>query len=252
MPDIKIKVRNLKIMFENTPVIDDITFDIYTNTILAIIGPAKSGKTTFLRSLNRLNDLEPKITTQGKIFIDDIDIYKNNIELSQLRRKVGMLFAVPLALPGTVYDNIVLGPKLRGIKKKGVLNEVVEKALKDAFLWDEVKDRLQDSVSNLSGGQQQRLCLARTLALQPEILLLDEPCSGLDPISTYKIEEALQQIKTNCTIILVTNNVKQAARVSNRTAFFYLGKLIEYNFTTTIFTNPSNKKTEDYILGRFG
>lgn len=246
----KIQIKNFTFEYAGAKALDNLTFDIYENTILSIIGPAKSGKTTFLRCLNRLNDLNTDSTATGSIFLDDKDIY--SCDVSWLRKRMGMVFAVPVPLPGTIYNNIALGPRLHGIKSADKLDKIIEKSLKSVVLWDEVKDRLDDQVINLSGGQQQRLCLARVLALEPEVILLDEPCSGLDPISTAKIEEALQILKKDHTIVLVTNNVNQAARASDLTIFFYMGKLIEYDKTTEIFTNPKNKQTEDYIQGKFG
>ncbi|MCB4791039.1 MAG: phosphate ABC transporter ATP-binding protein [Elusimicrobia bacterium] len=249
---VKIRVSNFSFKYGDVNALDNLTFDTYENTILSIIGPAKSGKTTFLRCLNRLNDLNLTSTITGEIFLDDKSIYSNDMNVSLLRKKMGMVFAVPVPLPGSIYNNMALGPRLHGITNKEDLDGIIEKSLKSSVLWEEVKDRLDENVTNLSGGQQQRLCLARVLALEPEVILLDEPCSGLDPISTAKIEEALQELKNNHTVILVTNNVNQAARASDLTIFFYLGKIIEYNKTSEIFTKPKNKQTEDYLQGKFG
>ncbi|MFH1369475.1 MAG: phosphate ABC transporter ATP-binding protein [Elusimicrobiota bacterium] len=248
----KIQVKDFTFKYSGITALNNLTFDIYKNKILSIIGPAKSGKTTFLRCLNRLNDLNIGGNVEGEILLDGKDIYSRDMDVSNLRKKMGMVFAVPVPLPGTIRNNVALGPKLHGIESQAKLDELIEKSLRSAVLWDEVKDRLDEQVRNLSGGQQQRLCLARVLALEPEVILLDEPCSGLDPISTAKIEEALGVLKNNHTVILVTNNVNQAARASDLTMFFFMGKLVEYNKTTEIFTNPKNKQTEDYIQGKFG
>jgi phosphate transport system ATP-binding protein len=249
---IKIKVRDLDVWLSEEHVLKSISLDIYKNEILAIIGPAKSGKTTFLRTLNRMIDLGQDVQVEGRVLLDGIDVYKDRVDIAELRRRLGMVFAMPTPLPGTVYQNIAFGPKLTGRKSRKELDRIVERGLKLAYLWDEVKDRLHSSVFTLSGGQQQRLCLARTLAQEPEVILLDEPCAGLDPISTGKIEEALQVLKKDYTIILVTNNVKQAARASDRTAFFLMGKLEEIATTEEIFTRPKSPKTYEYISGRFG
>jgi phosphate transport system ATP-binding protein len=248
----KIQVKNFTFKYSGITALDNLNFDIFENNILSIIGPAKSGKTSFLRCLNRLNDLNTNSQAQGEILLDGRDIYAKDTDVSWLRKKMGMVFAVPVPLPGSIYNNIALGPRLHGINSAVKLDELVEKTLRAVVLWEEVKDRLDEQVSNLSGGQQQRLCLARVLALEPDVILLDEPCSGLDPISTAKIEEALGILKKDHTIVLVTNNVNQAARASDLTIFFYMGKLIEYNKTPEIFTNPKNKQTEDYIQGKFG
>ncbi|MEW6620819.1 MAG: phosphate ABC transporter ATP-binding protein PstB [bacterium] len=248
----KIIVKDLNLYFGSFCALKSINLEIRANEILAIIGPAKSGKTTFLRSLNRLNDLIHNVKVEGEVHLDGKNIYKEDISLSWLRRKVGMVFALPVPLPGSIFENITYGPKLAGVTSKETLAYLVEKSLNAAFLWDEVKDRLHTSALKLSGGQQQRLCIARTLALEPEVILLDEPCSGLDPISTAKIEEALHKLKKEYTIVLVTNNTKQAARVSDNTAFFLMGNLVEYGLTDHIFTVPQDKRTEDYISGRFG
>jgi len=248
----KISVKNLNVFFGADHALKNITFDVLENKILAAIGPAGSGKTTFLRSLNRLNELAPEMKYSGEILLDGKNIYDPDIDTAVLRRRIGIIFALPLPLPMTISENLTYGPILAGIKKKSELEELIEKSLKAAFLWDEVKDRLNDPAMRLSGGQQQRLCIARTLALKPEVILMDEPCSGLDPISTAKIEEAMMVLKKDYTIIIVTNNTKQAARVGDNTAFFLLGELIEYNETGKIFTNPSDKRTEEYISGKFG
>lgn len=252
MVDIRVSVKNLKVYFEkDKPVLNNINLDIYKNEILGIIGPASSGKTTFLRTLNRLNDIHPKFKFEGQVLLDNEDIYsKKNV--GGLRKKVGMVFAMPNPLPISIYDNIAYGPRMAGIQDRKKLNELVEQSLKASYLFDEVKDRLHKPALDLSGGQQQRLCIARTLANEPEVILFDEPCSGLDPISTAKVEDAMIKLKEKYTLVLVTNNTKQAARVCDRTAFFLMGELIETGNTATIFTVPSDKRTEDYITGRFG
>lgn len=247
----KISIQDLTVNFEGRPLIDDITLDLAANRILGIIGPASSGKTTFLRALNRMNELTPGFTVAGRVLLDGQDIYHPEYDVVALRRKVGMVFALPVPLPLSIYENVVYGPKLSG-RYRNNLDQLVEESLKAAFLWDEVKDRLHSSALRLSGGQQQRLCLARTLALGPEVVLLDEPCSGLDPISTAKIEEALTLLKARYTIVLVTNNTKQAARVADDTAFFLLGRLVEHGPTERLFTAPRDQRTGDYITGRFG
>ncbi len=249
--DTKISINDLTVNHQGLPLLDDVNLELPANRILGVIGPASSGKTTFLRALNRMNELQPGFTVAGKILLDGRDIYAPDYNPATLRKKVGMVFALPVALPMSIFDNVVYGPRLSGVKS-GRLDQLVEQCLKAAFLWDEVKDRLHSSALRLSGGQQQRLCLARTLALKPEVILLDEPCSGLDPISTAKIEEALTILKTDYTIILVTNNTKQAARVADETAFFLMGRLVEHGPTQTLFTAPRDQRTGDYITGRFG
>ncbi len=250
--NIKFHIEKLNFYFNKIQALKEINIDIQSNKILGIIGPASSGKTTFLRALNRMNDLEYGSEMDGIILLDDKNIYEADYNVVELRRRVGMVFAMPVPLPMSIYENIVYGPKISGNNDKKHLGELTEKSLKAAYLWDEVKDRLKTSAMRLSGGQQQRLCLARVLAMEPDVILLDEPCSGLDPISTAKIEDALAELKKEYTIILVTNNTKQAARVSDYTAFFLMGELIEYGKTGQIFTAPSNLKTSEYITGRFG
>jgi phosphate transport system ATP-binding protein len=249
---IKIKTLDLNIWFGRVRAIKSLDIEVYKNEILSIIGPANSGKTSFLRALNRLIDLNPSSRVSGAVLIDGVDVYKNGVDTGMLRKKVGMVFALPIPLPLSVFENVAYGPRRHGIKNKGRLMEIAERCLKSAYLWDEVKDRLHDPAMKLSGGQQQRLCIARTLAVEPEVLLFDEPCSGLDPISTAKVEEAMVELKKKYTIILVTNNTKQAARVGDRTAFFLMGELIEIGATERIFTSPSDERTEGYISGRFG
>lgn len=248
----KVRIKNLKVAFGGQLVIKGVSFEIKKNAITGFMGPAGSGKTTLISVLNRMIDFEDNVTIDGEVFIDDLNILSNEVEPVSLRRRVGTVFAVPLPLPRSIFENVAFGPKLKGIKNKSILYNIVEDCLRKAFLWDEVKDRLHTSALKLSGGQQQRLCLARTLALRPEIILLDEPCSGLDPISTAKIEEALNELKKEYTIVLVSNNTKQIARATDYTAFFYLGEIIEFGTTEKIFTNPSQKKTEEYIQGKFG
>lgn len=249
--EIKIKVNDLGVWFGTVCSLQSINLAIYKNEILGIIGPANSGKSTFLRCLNRFNDLSQKFKMKGKIYIDQTDIYADK-SAGLLRKRVGMVFALPIVLPLSIYENVVYGPRRHGIKEKKRLDETVETTLREAYLWDEVKDRLQTSGMKLSGGQQQRLCLARTLAVEPEIILYDEPCSGLDPISTAKIEEAMFKFREKYTQVLVTNNTKQAARVSDRTAFFLMGSLVEIDRTEKMFTSPIDTRTNDYISGRFG
>jgi phosphate transport system ATP-binding protein len=248
---IKFEVKDLNIFYDRTAVIKNLSLQVHKNEILGIIGPANSGKTSFLKTLNRLNDLLPYFRAEGTITLDGQDIFKQ-LDVQLLRKRVGIVFALPLPLPMTIYENIVYGPKMHGLKNKALLEEIVEKSLKAAALWDEVKDRLNKPAHKLSGGQQQRLCIARTLAVEPEVILYDEPCSGLDPISTAKVEQAMQELKSQYTQILVTNNVKQAARVSDRTAFFLMGEMVEIGETSQIFTTPRDKRTEDYLTGRFG
>ncbi len=248
----KIRVENLKLFFKDEPVLKGLSFYIKENCITGFMGPAGSGKSTLISVINRMIDFEDDVKVEGKVFIDDENILTDDVEPVSLRRRVGTVFAVPLPLPRSIFENVAYGPRLKGIRNSQVLSNIVEDSLRKAVLWDEVKDRLHTSALKLSGGQQQRLCLARTLALKPEIILLDEPCSGLDPISTAKIEEALNELKKEYTIILVSNNTKQIARATDFAAFFYLGELIEFGETENIFTNTKNKKTEDYIQGKFG
>ncbi len=248
----KFHIKDLDLFFKEEKVLKQINFEIPANKILGIIGPSGSGKTTFLRALNRMNDLEDGTRIEGEILLDEEDIYKPDYDVVALRKKVGMVFAMPVPLPMSIYENVVYGVRLSGVNDSKLLDELVEKSLTASYLWDEVKDRLKTSGMRLSGGQQQRLCLARVLAMEPEVILLDEPCSGLDPISTAKIEDALTVLKKDYTIILVTNNTKQAARVADNTAFFLMGELIEIGSTGQIFTTPNRIETNDYITGRFG
>ena len=225
---------------------------MYKNKVVAFIGPSGCGKSTFLRTLNRMNDLIEGVRITGEVIIEGQDIYAPGTDVVDLRKRVGMVFQRPNPFPMSIYDNIAYGPRIHGQKQKAVLDELVEKSLRGAALWDEVKDRLQTSAMGLSGGQQQRLCIARLLAVEPEILLMDEPCSALDPISTMKIEELLVELKEKYSIVMVTHNMQQAARSSDYTAFFLMGEMVECQPTGTMFTRPSNQKTEDYITGRFG
>ena len=250
MVNTKISIRNLSVVYENLHVLKNINLEIRANEILGIIGPANSGKTTLLRTLNRLNDGNPFFRQEGEILLDGKSIHR--ISADSLRKKIGMIFALPAPLPLSIFDNITYGPQLHGLKKRIELEGIVEKTLRSAFLWEEVKDRLDLPAMKLSGGQQQRLCIARALAVEPDVILYDEPCSGLDPISTAKVEEAMKQLQSQYTQILVTNNTKQAARVSDRTAFFLMGELVEIDQTQRIFTVPADRRTEDYVSGRFG
>jgi phosphate transport system ATP-binding protein len=246
-----LRVHKLRVSRNKTPVLKDLSLAVRHGEILSIIGPAGAGKSTFLRSLNRLNDLDPDWETHGEVWLGDQEVYAADVSAALLRQRIGMVFSVPNVLPMSIFRNVGLGPFLAGLPKKEFAARV-ETALRDAYLWDEVKDRLDEPGLNLSGGQQQRLCLARALALRPDVLLLDEPCSGLDPISTAKIEEALQTLKKDMAVILVTNNVKQASRASDRTAFFLFGEMVELGETAALFTAPKDARTADYITGRFG
>jgi phosphate transport system ATP-binding protein len=248
--NIKFELHDLNIWFDRTQAIKDVSMEVRANEILSVIGPSNSGKTTLLRTLNRLNDLNTNCRMTGKVELDREDIMGIGVEV--LRRKVGMVFALPLPLPLSIFDNVAYGIRMQGRLKAGTIKRRVEESLVQAYLWDEVKDRLGESAFKFSGGQQQRLCIARTLAVGPEVILFDEPCSGLDPISTAKVEEAMLKLKKKYTIVLVTNNVKQAARVGDRTAFFLSGKLIEIDKTDKIFTTPSDSRTDGYIRGKFG
>ncbi|MGB9813140.1 MAG: phosphate ABC transporter ATP-binding protein PstB [Thermovenabulum sp.] len=248
----KIKVENLNFYYGKFHALRNINLTIKHKKVTAFIGPSGCGKSTFLRTLNRMNDLIEGAKVEGKVLLDDTDIYNPNVDVMELRKKVGMVFQKPNPFPMSIYDNVAYGPRVHGIRDKARLDEIVEKSLKAAALWDEVKDRLKISALGLSGGQQQRLCIARVLAVEPEVLLMDEPCSALDPISTMKIEELIEELKENYTIVIVTHNMQQAGRVSDYTAFFLSGELVEFGRTEEIFYNPKNKKTEDYITGRFG
>ena len=248
----KISTSDLNLYYGNNHALKNINLDIYENQITAFIGPSGCGKSTYLKTLNRMNDLVPNVTINGKVLIDGEDIYDPKVDTTLLRKKVGMVFQQPNTFPMSIYDNIAYGPRIHGIKGKAELDAIVEKSLRGAALWDEVKDRLKRSALGLSGGQQQRLCIARALAVEPEILLMDEPTSALDPISTLKIEDLMGELKKNYTVVIVTHNMQQATRIADYTAFFLVGEVVEYAPTTDLFSHPREKKTEDYITGRFG
>lgn len=247
-----IQAKNFTFYYGSKPGVRDITLDIYPCRVTSIIGPSGCGKSTFLRSINRMNDLIPGCRTEGLLSVNDQDVYDKRINLVNLRRQVGMVFQKPNPFAKSIYENIAYGPRLEGVKNRAALDEIVETSLVKAALWGEVKDDLSKSALALSGGQQQRLCIARTLANKPRIILMDEPCSALDPIATARIEDLIEELKQDYTIIIVTHSMQQAARVSENTAFFCMGDLIEYGDTDRIFTNPQQKQTEDYITGRFG
>ena len=251
-PQYKLETRNLNLYYGPKQALKDVSINMSANTVTAFIGPSGCGKSTFLRCFNRMNDLIESVKITGDVLVDNVDIYKNDIDINEYRKKVGMVFQKPNPFPKTIFENVAFGLRINGEKSKSVLEETVEYALKQAALWDEVKDNLHKSAMALSGGQQQRLCIARAIAVKPSILLMDEPASALDPISTTKIEELIHHLKDNFTIVIVTHNMQQAARISDKTAYFYMGELIEYDLTEKIFTNPSKKETENYITGRFG
>ncbi|MDD5746461.1 MAG: phosphate ABC transporter ATP-binding protein [Candidatus Omnitrophica bacterium] len=243
-------IQKLSVWLGSTQALKNISMQVQAHEILTIIGPSNSGKTTFLRMLNRLNELGPRFRREGALLFDGTDIAALDAQI--VRKKIGMVFALPLPLPLSIFDNVAYGARMHGVRNQKQLRAIVERSLQEAYLWDEVKDRLDTSAFKLSGGQQQRLCIARTLAVEPEVILFDEPCSGLDPISTAKVEDAMVKLKQRYTIVLVTNNVKQAARVGDRTAFFLSGELIELDKTDKMFTAPQYRRTEDYIRGKFG
>ena len=247
----KFDISNLNLHYGDFHALKDVNMQIEANKITAFIGPSGCGKSTFLKTLNRMNDLVENCKIDGKVLLDGTDIYKDMDEIT-LRYRVGMVFQQPNPFPKSVYDNVAYGPRIAGIKKKSQLDEIVERSLRQAAIWDELKDRLHKSALGLSGGQQQRLCIARTLAVEPEVILMDEPTSALDPISTSKIEDLAMELKKDYTMVRVTHNMQQAVRVSDNTAFFLLGEVIEYNDTEKLFSIPSDKRTEDYITGRFG
>ncbi len=248
-----IEIHDMDFSYGASKALDSIDMTIPRNAVTAFIGPSGCGKSTLLRCLNRMNDMVPgACVTRGEVLIDGEDINHREVDVISLRRRVGMVFQKSNPFPASIRDNVSYGLRIQGEKNKSLLEEVVERSLRGAALWDEVKDRLHDSAFSLSGGQMQRLCIARTIAVQPEIILMDEPCSALDPIATAKVEELIKDLREQFTIVIVTHSMQQASRVSDRTAFFYLGKLVEYDDTATIFTNPANKQTEDYITGRFG
>ncbi len=248
----KIEAKGLTFYYGSNTAIKNITLNVKENTVLALIGPSGCGKSTFLRCINRMNDIIPNIKIDGDLYIDEQSIYDPKYDVTNLRRRVGMVFQKSNPFPKSIFDNIAYGLKINGMKNRYEIERIVEESLKRTVLWDEVKDRLNDSAMVLSGGQQQRLCIARTIAVQPDVILMDEPASALDPISTQKIEELIQDLKSKYTIIIVTHNMQQAARVSDYTAFFYLGDLIELDKTDTIFTKPGKEMTENYITGKFG
>ena len=254
---IKLDIRGLSVFYKTFKALNNVSMDIQAHNVTALIGPSGCGKSTFLRSLNRLNDLVPGVAIDGEVLLDGENIYSSRQDVVDIRRRVGIVFQRPNPFPMSIYDNVAFGPRLYGLRKKGQLDEIVKKSLRGAALWDDVKDKLSQSGMALSGGQQQRLCIARTIAIEPEVILMDEPASALDPVATLHIEELIQQLKTQFTIVIVTHNMQQAARVSDYTAFFDMGEkragyLVEYGVTNDIFTNPKNKRTEDYITGRFG
>jgi phosphate transport system ATP-binding protein len=252
MKETKIKTKDLNVYYGEKRALKDVSIEIPSKKVTAFIGPSGCGKSTLLRVFNRMNDLIEHTSIKGDVIIDGVNIYDKNLDVVNLRKRVGMVFQKANLFPKSIYDNLVYGPRINGINNKKTLDEIVEKTLHQAALIDEVKDRLNDNALSLSGGQQQRLCIARALAVEPEIILMDEPASALDPISTAKIEELIHDLKKLYTIVIVTHNMQQAARISDQTAFFYIGELVEYDKTTRIFTNPSKKQTEDYVTGRFG
>jgi len=247
-----INVKDLNLWYGTSQALKNVNINIEENTITALIGPSGCGKSTFLKTINRMNDLIKGIRVTGKILYENMDIFNKSVDVNELRRDIGMVFQKPNPFPMTIYDNIAYGPRTHGIRNKSELDIIVEQSLRDAALWDEVKDRLKKSALGLSGGQQQRLCIARALAVRPKILLMDEPTSALDPISTLRIEELAMELKDNYTIIMVTHNMQQAVRIADKTAFFLLGELVEYGNTKELFYSPKDKRTEDYITGRFG
>ncbi|BCJ96249.1 phosphate import ATP-binding protein PstB [Anaerocolumna cellulosilytica] len=248
---VKFSVKDLDLYYGNFQALKKINMEIYKGKITAFIGPSGCGKSTFLKTINRMNDLIESVKITGSITMDGVDIYKD-MDAIQLRTRVGMVFQQPNPFPMSIYDNVAYGPRIHGIKKKSVLDEIVERSLKQAAIWEEVKDKLKKSALAVSGGQQQRICIARTLAIEPEVILMDEPTSALDPISTLKIEDLATELKQQYSIIIVTHNMQQAGRISDKTAFFLTGEVVEYGDTEQIFNKPKNKKTEDYITGRFG
>mgnify|MGYP000605126985 FL=1 len=250
--DVKLCTRNVNLYYGENHALKDINLDIKTNKITAFIGPSGCGKSTYLKSLNRMNDLIPDCKITGQFLLDGEDIYADGVDTNVLRRRIGMVFQKPNPFPMSIYDNIAYGPRTHGVRSKAQLDEIVEKSLRGAAIWDEVKDRLNKSALGMSGGQQQRLCIARALAVEPEVLLMDEPTSALDPISTSKVEELALELKDRYTIVIVTHNMQQAARISDKTAFFLLGELVEMGDTERLFSTPVDKRTEDYISGRFG
>lgn len=252
MPVNKIITKDLNLYYGENHALKSVNMDIKENAVTAFIGPSGCGKSTFLKTLNRMNDLVPGVKITGTVTIDGENIYDSGVDTTLLRKKVGMVFQQPNPFPMSIYDNVAYGPRIHGIRHKAELDEIVEKSLRDAAIFDEVKDRLKKSALGLSGGQQQRLCIARALAVQPEVLLMDEPTSALDPISTLKIEDLMAQLREQYTVVIVTHNMQQASRISDYTAFFLAGEMVEFNTTDEIFARPQDKRTEDYITGRFG
>jgi phosphate transport system ATP-binding protein len=248
----KITVRDMDFFYGRHHALKSIRIDIYANEITALIGPSGCGKSTFLRTLNRMNDLLPGTRVTGSVLLDGTDIYSGRTDVVELRKRVGMVFQKPNPFPKSIYENIAYGPRIHGVRRRSEVDEIVERSLRGAALWDEVKDSLKKSAFDLSGGQQQRLCIARALAVEPEVVLMDEPCSALDPISTFRIEELMEELKQHYTIVLVTHNMYQASRVSQRTGFFLMGELVEVGPTEDLFERPQDKRTDDYIRGRFG
>ena len=247
-----LQAKGLDLWYGDYQALHSISLDIFEKTVVALIGPSGCGKSTFLKTLNRMNDLVDSVRVEGNVLYESHDIFDPSLDVNDLRKEIGMVFQKPNPFPMSIYDNIAYGPRIHGIKNKRVLDQIVEQALKDAALWDEVHDRLKKSALSLSGGQQQRLCIARALAIQPKVLLMDEPTSALDPISTAKIEELIDQLKTKYTIMIVTHNMQQAMRIADQTAFFLMGELIEFNDTQKLFLSPQDPRTSDYVNGRFG
>ena len=252
MNSIKIKTEKLNLYYGSNHALKDIDMKIRANAVTALIGPSGCGKSTFLKTLNRMNDLIDSVRIEGKVYLDGENIYEPKVDATELRKRVGMVFQQPNPFPMSVYDNIAYGPRVQGIKNRDKLDEIVESSLRGAVIWDEVKDRLRKSALGLSGGQQQRLCIARALAVEPEVLLMDEPTSALDPISTLKVEELMSGLKRKYTVVIVTHNMQQAARVSDDTAFFLMGEVIEFDSTANLFSRPQDKRMKDYVTGRFG
>lgn len=250
--EVKMSVKDLDLYYGQKQALKNINMDIHSNAITALIGPSGCGKSTFLKTLNRMNDLIDNVRITGQVTLDGEDIFEKNMDVTMLRKRVGMVFQQPNPFPMSVYDNIAYGPRVHGIKNKAKLDEIVEESLRGAAIWDEVKDNLKKSALRLSGGQQQRICIARALATKPEVILMDEPTSALDPISTTKIEDLMEELKRQYTVVVVTHNMQQAVRVSDYTAFFLVGDMVEYGETKELFTYPKDKRTEDYITGRFG
>ena len=249
---VKIATDSLDLYYGTNHALKNVSMELYTNKITAFIGPSGCGKSTFLKTLNRMNDLVPNVKIEGEVLLDNENIYDQRVDTTLLRKKVGMVFQQPNPFPMSIYDNVAYGPRLHGIHNKSELDDIVEKSLKGAALWDEVSDRLKKSALGLSGGQQQRLCIARALAVEPEVLLMDEPTSALDPISTLKIEDLMDELKSKYTVAIVTHNMQQATRIADYTAFFLVGEVVEYAPTTELFSSPKDSRTEDYITGRFG